>query len=192
MTDTSHSVAELVNLAQQGDRDAWGELVLRYQTMVSSTIYKRMHNYADADGLSQELFQDVFLQAFRKLDQLREPQHFGSWIRSIAIRTAINKWVHAERHYHAVSFGQKVNTVVCEYTDAPDDRILEQERMNCLHRGISRLCKMDRDTLTEFYLRDKSILEMSEEFDTPSGTIKRRLHVARKRLAVELEGSMLA
>ncbi|MEQ1906823.1 MAG: sigma-70 family RNA polymerase sigma factor, partial [Pirellulaceae bacterium] len=40
----------------------------------------------------------------------------------------------------------------------------------------------DRETLEAFYVQGKSILEMSDEFDAPVGTIKRRLHVARHRL----------
>ena len=46
---------------------------------------------------------------------------------------------------------------------------------------------MDRDTLVEFYFQGRSLVEMSEKFASPVGTIKRRLHVARKRLAKELE-----
>ena len=46
---------------------------------------------------------------------------------------------------------------------------------------------MDRDTLVSFYLDGHTLAEMSEEFDSPVGTIKRRLHVARKRLAKELK-----
>ena len=45
---------------------------------------------------------------------------------------------------------------------------------------------MDRETLEAFYVRGHSLLEMSDEFDAPVGTIKRRLHVARKRLAQEM------
>jgi RNA polymerase sigma-70 factor (ECF subfamily) len=46
---------------------------------------------------------------------------------------------------------------------------------------------LDRDTLTAFYIEGQSLAEMSTAFDSPVGTIKRRLHVARKRLAQELE-----
>jgi RNA polymerase sigma-70 factor (ECF subfamily) len=46
---------------------------------------------------------------------------------------------------------------------------------------------MDRETLVAFYFDGRSINEMSKKFGTPVGTIKRRLHVARKRLAKELE-----
>ena len=45
---------------------------------------------------------------------------------------------------------------------------------------------MDRDTLVAFYVNGQSLVEMSDRFDSPVGTIKRRLHVARKRLAKEL------
>jgi RNA polymerase sigma-70 factor (ECF subfamily) len=47
---------------------------------------------------------------------------------------------------------------------------------------------MDRATLEAFYVHGHSLVEMSAQFDAPLGTIKRRLHVARKRLAKRMEG----
>ena len=47
--------------------------------------------------------------------------------------------------------------------------------------------ELDRETLVAFYVKGRSLLEMSDEFDAPLGTIKRRLHIARKRLAKEVE-----
>jgi len=198
MKDTSHTVLELVTLAKQGDRFARGELFLRYRTMVLSTTYKWMHNYGDA----QELVQDVFLQAFRKLDQLHEPQYFGNWIRSITVRMCLNWRICDARRRTAATFGANIaenqrtrrnnlpvsfDTVVCGRTDAPDERMLQQERADYLHDAISRLCEMDRDALTARYFHYCSYVEMSVQFDVPLGTIKRRLHVARKRLTMELE-----
>ena len=52
---------------------------------------------------------------------------------------------------------------------------------------MNRLGKLDRQTLVAFYVEGQSLVEMSTAFDSPVGTIKRRLHVARKRLARELE-----
>ena len=46
---------------------------------------------------------------------------------------------------------------------------------------------MDRETLDAFYVRGQSLIEMADEFDAPIGTIKRRQHTARKRLAKEVE-----
>jgi RNA polymerase sigma-70 factor (ECF subfamily) len=53
--------------------------------------------------------------------------------------------------------------------------------------GLRKLRTLDRDTLVAFYVRGQSLLEMSDQFDAPVGTIKRRLHVARQRLAKEIE-----
>ena len=53
-------------------------------------------------------------------------------------------------------------------------------------RGIARL-GVDRATLEAFYIRGRSLKQMSREFETPVGTIKRRLHVARNRLRKQLE-----
>jgi RNA polymerase sigma-70 factor (ECF subfamily) len=57
-----------------------------------------------------------------------------------------------------------------------------------LREGLKRLKELDRLTLEAFYLRGRSLKQMSREFETPVGTIKRRLHVARQRLKDALEG----
>ena len=52
---------------------------------------------------------------------------------------------------------------------------------------LERLKATDRETLTAFYIQGRSLKQMSREFETPIGTIKRRLHVARNRLRKQLE-----
>ena len=58
---------------------------------------------------------------------------------------------------------------------------------NALWAGLDRLKAVDRATLVAFYIRGRSLKQMSREFETPIGTIKRRLHVARKRLRRQME-----
>ena len=65
--------------------------------------------------------------------------------------------------------------------------VLQGERHSQVRAGLSRLRELDRETLEAFYVKGHSLIEMSDEFDAPLGTIKRRLHVARKRLAKEVE-----
>lgn len=69
----------------------------------------------------------------------------------------------------------------------PLANLMDRERCSQVRAGLARLRKMDRDTLMAFYICGQSLLEMSDEFDAPLGTIKRRLHVAHKRLAKEVE-----
>jgi RNA polymerase sigma-70 factor (ECF subfamily) len=73
--------------------------------------------------------------------------------------------------------------------DTPLEEIERNEAKKELHEGLSRLKPLDRATLEAFYLRGRSLKQMSREFETPVGTIKRRLHVARQRLKDVLESN---
>src|SRR5205085_1162443 len=86
---SQHALRELVPRAQQGDRAAFGELFRRYERAVLATALRRLGNEAEA----QELCQEVFVQALRKLHQLREPECLGAWLRSMTTRMAINRAV---------------------------------------------------------------------------------------------------
>ena len=81
------TTSQLVLAAQQGDREAFGELFERYQRQVMAVALRRLGDFAEA----QELCQDVFVQAILKITQLREPAAFGGWLRSITQRMAVNR-----------------------------------------------------------------------------------------------------
>lgn len=177
---TDATLHELVAAALDGDRDAQGKLVERYQGMVMSIALKRLGNYAEA----QELCQEVFVKAIDRLHQLKEPAAFGGWLRAITVRMAINRQV---RKPPTVSAEPQTLAATCSDSYTPYDAAVRVEQATQVHDGLRRLGDMDRDTLTAFYLRGESLLQMSEATGAPVGTIKRRLHVARKRLAQELE-----
>ncbi|HEX6963780.1 MAG TPA: sigma-70 family RNA polymerase sigma factor [Lacipirellula sp.] len=174
------STAELVTAAQEGDSDAFGALVSRFERMVYSVCWQRLRNHAEA----QEAAQDVFIKAFEKLEQLDEPAAFPGWLRSIAVRQSINRSV---RRPPALAVEPHALEGFDGDAQAPLSSLLDRERVAQLHEGLDRLTMLDRSTLVAFYLNGQSLVEMSDEFEAPVGTIKRRLHVARKRLAKELE-----
>ena len=97
---------------------------------------------------------------------------------------AINR---AVRRGPALPTEPETLAATCVNHETPLARAIEGERKSQLRDGLSRLRAMDRDTLVAFYVKGRSLLEMSDDFDAPVGTIKRRLHVARKRLAKEVE-----
>ena len=82
-------VTPLVRAAQRGDREAFGQLVVRFERTVFAIALRRLGDYNEAE----ELCQDVFLQAITKIHQLRRPECFGGWLRSITHRLAINRRV---------------------------------------------------------------------------------------------------
>lgn len=177
---TLATTAELVAAAQDGDREAFGELVSRFERMVQSICWSRLRDYAEV----QEVSQDVFIKAYEKLGQLNEPAAFPGWLRSIAVRQSINRSV---RRPPSVAVEPQTLASVDGQAEAPLSSLLARERAAQLHEGLDRLATLDRSTLVAFYLHGQSLIEMSDEFAAPVGTIKRRLHVARKRLAKELE-----
>lgn len=174
------STAELVIAAQDGDSAAFGELVNRFERMVYSVCWQRLRNHAEA----QEVAQDVFIKAFEKLFQLTEPAAFAGWLRSIAVRQSINR---STRRPPSIAVEPQSMDRADNRHVAPLDSLLADERHSQLRYGLGQLSSLDRSTLVAFYLKGRSLIEMSDEFEAPVGTIKRRLHVARKRLAKELE-----
>ena len=171
---------ELVLCAQQGDRDALGQLVLRYEKSVYAIALRRLGNHVEA----QEVVQEVFVKALQKLGQLRQPECFSGWLRSMTVRMAINR---AVRRKPARATSPDTMVATCTHDETPLASALASERRRQVRAGLKRLGELDRDTLVAFYVNGHSLVEMSNQFDSPVGTIKRRLHVARKRLAKELE-----
>ena len=176
------TVEELVLAAQAGDRQAFGELACRFEGMVYAQALRRLGDHTEA----QELTQEVLVKAFEKLHQLKAAAAFGGWLRSITVRMAINRRV---RRAPTIAAEPQVLEATCVQSQTPLDSALEHERAREVRSGLRRLGKLDRTTLEAFYVRGESLAEMSESFAAPIGTIKRRLHVARKRLARELETS---
>lgn len=173
------TVAELVIEAKAGDRSAVEALFIRYQRQVQAIAFRRLGNWDEA----LELSQDVFIQAYRRLDQLQIPEAFGGWIRMITQRLAVNRLT---RRRKPVSLEQDTLEAACLDHNDPLGSLLADERVRHVRDGLDRLGTLDRETLEAFYLQGQSINEMSDAFAAPVGTIKRRLHVA-KRLAKEVE-----
>jgi RNA polymerase sigma-70 factor (ECF subfamily) len=180
LEEDTTSLEYLVEAAQAGDRDAFGELATRFEPMVYAVAVRRLGNHSEA----QELCQEVLVKAMQKLDQLKAPAAFGGWLRSITVRMAINRQV---RRAPMIATEPQALDASCIESHTPLDAALAKERAAQVRGGLAQLGALDRDTLEAFYVRGESLAEMSESFEAPIGTIKRRLHVARKRLARQLE-----
>jgi RNA polymerase sigma-70 factor (ECF subfamily) len=173
-------IVDLVERARAGDRPAYGELVQRFQPTVYAVALARLRNPAEA----QELAQEVFIHGMTKLDQLRDPRCLGGWLRQITVRMALNRLT---RRGPVRGAEPEVLENAAAATVGPLDEMVRAEQRAELWNGLHRLKELDRATLVAFYIRGRSLRQMSREFETPVGTIKRRLHVARKRLRQQLE-----
>jgi RNA polymerase sigma-70 factor (ECF subfamily) len=170
-----NEITKVVERARDGDRSAYGELVERFQSTVYAVALSRLRNVTEA----QELVQEVFMHAMTKLPQLRDPHCFAGWLRQIAERMAINRLTRRGPVHGAEP--AVLENIQGEAID-PLDELVRMEQKSKLWDGLARLKPVDRATLVAFYINGRSLKQMSREFETPVGTIKRRLHVARNRL----------
>ena len=169
----------LVQRARNGDRQAFGELAAAFESTVFGIVLRRLRNRSEA----REVTQDVFMQAVRKLPQLRDPERFVGWLRRIAVRMSINRAVRRPRE--TLRSPETFHSVKTD-PNTPLDNVLQAEQAHQVWGGLKRLRELDRKTLIAFYFEGHSLKQMSDEFDSPIGTIKRRLHTARNRLRQEL------
>ncbi len=174
-------ITVLVEKAKLGDRAAYGELVVRFQNSVYAMALQRVRDPLEA----QELAQDVFVHAMRKLPQLRDPRCFAGWLRRITARMAINRLTRKGPLFGA---DPEMLDAVQAKGRTPEENLAVGEAVGQLKAGLAELKPLDRATLEAFYIRGRSLKQMAREFEVPTGTIKRRLHVARARLKEVLEG----
>jgi RNA polymerase sigma-70 factor (ECF subfamily) len=178
--DAETPLTDVVCAAQEGCGIAFSQIVERFERLVYGLALRRMGNHAEA----QEVVQEVFMQALRKIGQLREPSAIAGWLRSITVRRVNNRVT--RRAPLTIAEPETLDAVGHE-SETPLEKALAHERQSQVRAGLKRLGTLDRQTLEAFYVDGKSLIEMSTDFESPVGTIKRRLHVARKRLARELE-----
>jgi RNA polymerase sigma-70 factor (ECF subfamily) len=127
----------LVLAAQEGDRQAFGTLFERFERHVMAIGLRRLGDFSEA----QELCQDVFIQAMKKIDQLRIPEAFPGWIRQITTRMAINRLV---RRSGDVSLEPEALEATAVEAETPLTRVLTRERATQVRKGLAKLGRMDR------------------------------------------------
>ncbi|HET8936360.1 MAG TPA: sigma-70 family RNA polymerase sigma factor [Polyangiales bacterium] len=165
--------AELVQAARHGDRDAYGHLIERH----GARIYALCYRISGRAGVAPELAHDSFVEAFLKLDQLREPARFAAWLRRIALNVC-RMWL--RRRPTEQSFDED-NTPSPAIEAEPEP----EELMN-LAAGLMRLRAQHRVVLALRYLEGLAYEEIATFLDVPIGTVMSRLHRARHALRTEL------
>ncbi|MFN0054047.1 MAG: RNA polymerase sigma factor [Planctomycetales bacterium] len=184
--DEIQSDAQLVQLAGNGQPDAYGELARRWSQRVMAVCHARVGCQAAAD-----LTQETLLRGFRDLGSLQSPEKFGAWLRGIAHRVCLD-WLKSKQRTQVPFSGLPSG-------DAPDDRlardseagaVLEQaDELRLLISEIERLPVDHREALLLFYYGELSYREMAEVLEVSIPTVNARLSQARQLLRNRLGDS---
>jgi RNA polymerase sigma factor (sigma-70 family) len=164
--------AGLVSAACAGDRDAFGRLVRPYVGPAVGAATLITGN--DSDGA--DAVQDALLVSWQRLPQLRNPESFPAWFRSIVLRAALRT---ARR-------SRRIAELDLELI-APVDQLDRALDLRTLRHAFVRLDGKDRVLLTLHHYWELPVTETARLLGVPEGTVKSRVHHALQRLRAAYE-----
>lgn len=186
---TEESDLELVRRAQAGDTEAFGELVERNRRAVFRAALAALGSPAEADDVAQE----AFVTAYRKLDGFRGEAAFRTWLLAITWRKAIDRRTTMARWLRltvsSVDFGEGSSDIMDRApanTRSQEDELAAAELRQILRRLIGTLPRKLRDALLLAGSGEYSYEQISHMLETPVGTVKWRVSEARKLLKQKL------
>jgi RNA polymerase sigma-70 factor, ECF subfamily len=171
----------LIDETLNGDCQAFGELVKKYQNRLYNTIVHVVGSHEDA----QDIVQDTFVQAFDKLNTFRSRSSFYTWIYRIAFNYSISKL--RRKREVLVDYNDEATPKPFDRDDAPEDGLLREERSRRVREALSVLSDEHRVVLVLRELDDCGYAEISEILDLPIGTVRSRIHRARSEMRYELK-----
>ncbi|MEO0458552.1 MAG: sigma-70 family RNA polymerase sigma factor [Cyanobacteria bacterium P01_A01_bin.114] len=181
---SEQSDSALVFLAQQGNKAAFGQLVLRYQPMAQRLATRVMGN----PDLAQELVQDALLQAYLSLKNLRDPTRFKNWLYGIVLNVCRSNL--RRRKVICLSLETMVGDLVHEVFDgrSPDpQQVAEQaELRTTLLEAVDNLSDKNRSATLLFYHEQLSLQEVANRLNISVSAVKGRLYKARHQLRAQL------
>jgi RNA polymerase sigma factor (sigma-70 family) len=160
-------------------REAFGELVKRYQKAAIAYAYAILRNHAGAEDAAQA----AFLTAWLRRADLREPKAFGGWLRTI-VRTECSR---IARRMHLVTV--PLDDAFGGRTEPSAGNVRDPELQHLLLTAIAALPDSDRTVIALRYMSDFSYQEICDFLELPLSTVKKRLHEARRRLRASLPPS---
>jgi RNA polymerase sigma factor (sigma-70 family) len=177
---------ELVTLARGGDKNAFGELVLRYQLLALSVARHLIGN----EDTARDLVQEAMLQAFLLLDRLKKPELFKNWLCGIVVnlcRSYIRDRGKNLLSLESLTGGQQFTYLpYSENITSSAETAEEHEFQNALLQVVKELSSDDRDVILHFYYDQLSLQEIGAINNIPVNTVKVRLFRARKKLKEKL------
>ena len=161
--------------ARAGDPDAWDALFRRYQMPLYAYVFELIRNESSA----LDLVQESFIAAARNVGSLREDERFGSWLFGIAHQKIVQRW--RKKSGHEILLGE-IPEAPDEFESGPDERLIRCEQEAAFMNLLNQLPPQQRAVLLLHFLEDFSIDEIARITETQLGTVKSRLHYAKKSL----------
>jgi RNA polymerase sigma-70 factor (ECF subfamily) len=166
--------------AKAGEPEAWDILFRRYQLPLYVYVFELVHD----EQTSLDLVQETFIAAVRHIGGLRDDDKFGSWLFGIAHQKCIQRWRKQSREEILLDV---IPESAEELEGGPDDLLIRREQEAEFMQLLNQLPLPQRSVLLLHFVEDFSLEEIAGITDTQLGTVKSRLHYAKKSLRKLLE-----
>ena len=178
--------AQLIRNILSGDESAFSILIQKYQKGIHALAWRKLGDFHHAE----EITQDTFLQAYKKLSTLKNPNQFAGWLYVIANRLCLN-WMRSQKPAMQSLEQMSVKEIdtltyahsISEYREAE----ATEHRHEIVQKLLAKLPESERTVMTLYYLGETPAKEISKFLGVSVKTIHSRLHRARKRLQGEEE-----
>jgi RNA polymerase sigma factor (sigma-70 family) len=173
---------ELVGESLSGNRDAFGQIVARYQSLVCSLAFSATGSLDQSEDLAQE----TFVTAWKQLAGLREPEKLRAWLCGIA-RNLINNSLrkHGREPSHRAESLEEISE-----SHSPDplpaEQAISNEEAAILWCSLEKIPETYREPLVLFYREHQSIEAVAKNLDLSEDAVKQRLSRGRKLLHEEV------
>ena len=168
---------DLVVRARRGDRDAFSELVARSIGRLTAVARMMVRD----EFAAQDAVQDAFIEAWRSLPGLREPDRFEAWMRRLLVRAC----------FRSARRSKRVGAVEIRLTPGDEPAVAGAERHLAVHdqleRGLARIPAEQRAVVVLVYYLDLPLADAAQAMDIPLGTAKSRLNRATHALRAAIE-----
>lgn len=183
MTQTT---ADLVRAAATGDRSAFEMLIRQNAAMVTGVAYSRCGDFA----LSEDIAQEAFIEAWKNLATIQEPEKFPSWICTIARRRAIDVVRSAKSTRADCSLGKMTSEIPDPRQLTPEASMSIQQERELVWSLLAQLPETCREPMILFYRCGESTRDVAIALGENEATIRQRLKRGRDILRTEMTESI--
>jgi RNA polymerase sigma-70 factor (ECF subfamily) len=173
----------LIEQAQHGDRNAFGELVSRYYPGVVRVVYR----LCGERGLAEDMAQEAFMRGWLALPSFHPQSSLRNWL----YRIAVNATLDVLRRKSEDTLEEEAVQMYPDQAAGPEATLIEKERVAMLQQAMRALPDAARSVLVLREYGGLSYQEIASVLDVPIGTVMSRLNYARNRLRELLKGNLL-
>ena len=173
----------LIDKVLNGDTNAFGELVDRYQNFVF-TIAIRIVKVSEE---AEEVAQDSFIKAYDSLSSFRGDSKFSTWLYRIVYHKSLDRIKMNKRH-RAYELNEEITDDTLDHIENGLEFMLNEERSDIIKKSIDQLSQEEAAIISLYYFEEQSVKEIVKVTDLTEDNIKIKLYRSRKKLFSLLKG----